>query len=153
MTFSDNDFIIQSRNWAVIRFNITAFFQHCRTACFPVISNCLIQSKNITNANMIKTLSAPRCLERTCIRDFRCEALTSVEPRIVISFSRCANTLSSPCARRNCSKAENWLRKGVNFIIVLRAAFCASRSQKCKKILTNWLNSYALGSYGRKSCT
>jgi len=31
-------------------------------------------------------------------------------------------------------------------------SFCASRSQKHKKILTNWLNSYAFGSYLCKSC-
>jgi len=33
------------------------------------------------------------------------------------------------------------------------SSFCASRSQKRKKILTTWLNYYAFGSNGRKSCT
>jgi len=34
-----------------------------------------------------------------------------------------------------------------------KSSFCASRSLKRKKILTTWLNSYAFGSYRRKSCT
>jgi len=33
------------------------------------------------------------------------------------------------------------------------SSFCTSRSPKRKKILTTWLNSFAFGSYGRKSCT
>ncbi len=32
-------------------------------------------------------------------------------------------------------------------------SFYARRSQKRKKILTTWLSYYALGNYGRKSCT
>ncbi len=32
-------------------------------------------------------------------------------------------------------------------------SFCARRSQKHKKILTTWLNSYASGTYECKSCT
>jgi len=42
---------------------------------------------------------------------------------------------------------------GVNFIInIVLEAFSAQRSQKCKKILTTWLNFYAFGIRVHKSC-
>jgi len=41
----------------------------------------------------------------------------------------------------------------VNFVNVLQAAIAPVDPKKRKKILTTWLNYYAFGSYGCKSCS
>jgi len=55
------------------------------------------------------------------------------------------------CARKSCLKKLMKLTQGCQFHQHFTSSFCACRSQKCINILTTWLSSYALGSYGRKS--
>jgi len=50
-----------------------------------------------------------------------------------------------------CENEEN--KTWAQFHQLSMYTFYASRSQKCKKILTTWLSYYALGSYGHKRCT
>jgi len=52
----------------------------------------------------------------------------------------------------NAHKVLVRLRTGVSFINILHAAFVLVDPKSVKKILMTWLNSYAFGSYGRKSC-
>ncbi len=70
---------------------------------------------------------------------------------------QCRN-VSREKLRKALSYKKFWHKKlmkakpGVNLNQRSTYSFCARRSQKRKKILRIWLNSYAFGSYDRKSC-